>query len=101
MPILLQVDFPYQGPWGEDMAQAMQGLAQSIAQEPGLLWKIWTASAAENRAGGVYLFADRAAAEAYHRKHAARLAALGIDGIEASYREIMAPLSEITRGPIR
>ena len=36
MPILLQVDFPYQGPWGEDMAQAMQGLAQSIAQEPGL-----------------------------------------------------------------
>ncbi|HWT07824.1 MAG TPA: YdhR family protein, partial [Roseomonas sp.] len=56
---------------------------------------------AENRAGGVYLFADRAAAEAYHRKHAARLTAIGITGIEATYREIVGPLSEITRGPIR
>ena len=53
MPILLQVDFPYQGPWGEDMAQAMQGLAQSIAQEPGLLWKIWTENRDTSEAGAI------------------------------------------------
>ena len=32
MSVLLQVDFPYPGPWGEQMSQAMQGLAESIAQ---------------------------------------------------------------------
>jgi hypothetical protein len=32
---------------------------------PGLQWKIWLDGADERRAGGIYLFADRAAAEAY------------------------------------
>lgn len=31
MPCLLQFDFPFSGPWGEQMADAMQELAQSIA----------------------------------------------------------------------
>jgi hypothetical protein len=42
MPILLQIDFPFQGPWGAEMSTTMQCLVVSIAQEPGLLWKIWT-----------------------------------------------------------
>ena len=100
-PILLIFDFPTRPPGGPDQSAALRALAEDIAQEPGLLWKIWTESAAEKRAGGVYLFADRAAAEAYHRKHAARLAAMGIAGIEATYREIMGPLTDITRGPVR
>ena len=100
-PILLIFDFPARPPGGPDQSAALRALAEDIAQEPGLLWKIWTESAAEKRAGGVYLFADRAAAEAYHRKHAARLAAMGIAGIEATYREIMGPLTDITRGPVR
>ena len=40
MSVLLQVDFPFQGPWGDEMATAMEGLAQDIAAEPGLTWKI-------------------------------------------------------------
>ena len=100
-PVLVVFDFPARPPGGPEQEAALRALAEDIAAEPGLLWKIWTASAAENRAGGVYLFADRAAAEAYHRKHAARLTAIGITGIEATYREIVGPLSEITRGPIR
>nr|WP_199721133.1 YdhR family protein [Neisseria weixii] len=36
---ILQVDFPYQGPWGEEMAAGMKTPAESIAQEPGLIWK--------------------------------------------------------------
>ena len=63
MPYLLQVDFPYSGPWGDEMSVAMRDLAQSIAQEPGLLWKIWTESQTTGEAGGVYLFDDRASAE--------------------------------------
>jgi hypothetical protein len=38
---LVQFDFPYSGPFGTEMTAAMDGLARSIAQEPGFLWKIW------------------------------------------------------------
>ncbi|MFT0851287.1 hypothetical protein VRY85_10955 [Achromobacter sp. F4_2707] len=29
MSYILQVDFPYSGPWGDEMVTAMEGLAQS------------------------------------------------------------------------
>ena len=38
MSVLLQVDFPFAGPWGEAMTEALRGLAESIANEPGLIW---------------------------------------------------------------
>ena len=63
MTTLLQIDFPYPGPWGDEMTAAMRGLAQSIAQEPGLLWKIWTENAERQEAGGIYLFTDPASAQ--------------------------------------
>lgn len=100
MPILLQVDFPYQGPWGEDMAQAMQGLAQSIAQEPGLLWKIWTENRDTSEAGGIYLFADRASAESYLDMHSARLRAFGVAAVNAKFFDVNVPLSQIDRAPL-
>jgi hypothetical protein len=99
-PVLLLLDFPARPPGGPAQDAALRALAEDIAREPALLWKIWTASAEDARAGGAYLFADRPAAEAYHRKHAARLAAAGITGIEATYREVIHALSAITRGPI-
>jgi hypothetical protein len=99
-PILLIFDFPARPLGGPEQEAALRALAESIAEEPGLLWKIWTESKAEGRAGGVYLFETRAAAEAYHRMHAERLGRFGITGIEATYREINAPLSRIDRAPI-
>ena len=100
MSVILQVDFPFQGPWGEAMSEAMNGLAQSIAQEPGLLWKIWTENAATGEAGGVYLFTDRASAEAYLAMHSARLKSFGIAPINAKLFDVNPELSEIDRGPI-
>lgn len=99
MTVLLQVDFPFKGPWGNEMAKAMDGLAQDIATEPGLIWKIWTENPATERAGGVYLFATPAAAEAYAAKHLARLATFGITGIVAHHFTVNEPLSRITRHP--
>lgn len=99
-PTIVVFDFPARPPGGPEQQAALRALAEDIAAEPDLLWKIWTGSAEEKRAGGVYLFRSRAGAEAYHRKHAARLAAMGITGIEATYRAIDASLSELTRGPI-
>lgn len=99
-PTLLVFDFPARPRGGPDQAAALRALAQDIAAEPDLDWKIWTESAADRRAGGIYLFRTRAAAEAYHAKHAARLAKAGITGIEATYRTYDAPLTAITRGPV-
>ncbi|MBK5914255.1 monooxygenase [Rhodocyclus purpureus] len=100
MAVLLQVDFPFQGPWGEAMSEAMRGLAQSIAGEPGLLWKIWTENAAAGEAGGIYLFADRASAEAYLAMHSARLKSFGIPQVNAKLFDVNAELSAIDRGPL-
>ena len=92
-PTLVIFDFPARPPGGPEQAAAIRALAEDIAAEPDLLWKIWTESAEEKRAGGVYLFRSRAAAEAYHAKHAARLGRAGITGIEVTYRTYNAPLT--------
>lgn len=98
-PVLLQIDFPYTGPWGDEAAQAMRDLAADIATEPGLRWKIWTESREAGRAGGVYLFDDAQAAERYLVKHTARLAGFGIVDLRALRLDVNPALSAITRMP--
>jgi hypothetical protein len=100
MPILLQIDFPFQGPWGAEMSAAMQGLARSIAQEPGLLWKIWTENPETGEAGGIYLFNDRPSAEAYLAMHTERLVGFGIPHVNAKLFEVNRELSAIDGAPI-
>ena len=41
---LVQVDFSHPGPFGQELAEALKELAESINQEPGFIWKIWTES---------------------------------------------------------
>nr|WP_019863881.1 YdhR family protein [Mesorhizobium loti] len=54
MTTLLVFEFEFPGPWGEEMARALYGLALDIAQEPGLIWKVWTEAPDRGVAGGVY-----------------------------------------------
>ena len=100
MSVLLQVDFPYAGPWGEEMATTSKGLAESIAAEPGLLWKIWTENQATGEAGGIYLFEDQASAEAYLTMHTARLGGFGITGVRGRIFAVNQALSAIDRAPL-
>ena len=100
-PVLLQVDFPFAGPWGAAMTGAMHDLATDIASEEGLLWKIWTENEITGRAGGIYLFSDQAAAERYRLKHTARLHAFGIQDIVAHHFEVNEALTQLTRGPVQ
>lgn len=97
MAVLFQVDFPFNGPWGSEMAQAMEDLAKDISAEPGLIWKIWTENAETKRAGGIYLFASTEAADAYATKHLARLGSFGIIGIVAQHFSVNSDLSRLTR----
>ena len=97
---LVQFDFPFSGPFGAEMSAAMADLAQSIAAEPGLLWKIWTENATEQAAGGIYLFRDEASARAYCTMHTKRLEGFGITDIRARFFDVNADLTAATRGPV-
>lgn len=99
MKYVLQVDFPFEGPFGAEMTAAMKGLAESIANEPGLIWKIWTEDAEGKKAGGIYLFESKETAEAYKQMHCARLESFGIRGIDAKIFSINEELSKIDRFP--
>ena len=44
MATLLQLHFAFNGPFGDAMAEQLKPLAESINQEPGFLWKVWTES---------------------------------------------------------
>lgn len=100
MAVIAQFDFPAEGPWGEEMAQAYAGLAESIATEPGLRWKIWTENAETNMAGGIYLFDDMESAQAYAEMHTARLQGFGVTGIRALFFHVNETLTEMDGGPI-
>ena len=100
MPHLLQVDFPYAGPWGAEMTIAMDDMARSIAQEPGLIWKIWTENQQQGEAGGIYLFDKASQARAYLDKHARRLAGFGIPVVNGKIFEVNEPLSLMNRAPL-
>ena len=100
MTTLLQFDFPFDGPFGAGMTAALDGLAQDIATEDGLIWKIWTENEAERRAGGIYLFSDAAAVARYADKHKARLEGFGVIGIVARSFAVNAELSALTRAPL-
>ncbi len=56
---LLQIHFNFSGPFGEEMTQQLVGLAESINEEPGFIWKIWTESEKNQQAGGIYLFESK------------------------------------------
>ena len=100
MPYLLQVDFPYQGPWGDEMTSALRGLAESIANEPGLIWKFWTENNEAGAAGGVYLFKDLPSAEAYLAMHTKRLMGFGVPVVNGKVFMVNEALSLIDRAPL-
>ncbi len=82
------------------MATAFEGLAKSIAEEPGFLFKYWTEDRDKGIAGGVYAFASRAEAEAYLTMHTARLQGFGVTGIRGLVLDVNQPLSKIDRAPV-
>ncbi len=100
MAYLLQVDFPMDGPFGNEMASAFNELAQSINEEEGFIWKIWTENPATKEAGGIYLFSTADSAHAYLAMHTKRLAGFGITGVNGKVFRVNSTLSAINSGPL-
>jgi hypothetical protein len=100
MAKLIQFDFTYNGPFGDEMAAALRELAESIVKEPGFIWKIWTENSATNEAGGVYLFEDEKSAESYIDMHTKRLQQFGIGEVRAKMFDVNRDLTAVTKGPV-
>jgi hypothetical protein len=100
MPVLLQIDFPSTGPFAQEMTQAFTSLAESINQETGLIWKIWTENNDTQEAGGVYLFDSMENAKSYLAMHSARLESFGITNIRSKIFQVNTNLSKINHAPL-
>lgn len=88
------------GPPDAAMQKSMQQLAESIAEEPGVIWKIWTYEEGTNHIGSTYLFKDLEHLERYKAMHIKRLHAIGITDITDHIFDIMEDLSKITKAPL-
>lgn len=98
--ILLQIDFPHNGPFGKEMAKGFNDLANSIAKEKGLISKIWTENEESKEGGGIYLFEDLSSLEAYLEMHTARLQSFGVTDIRSKIFNVNEDLSKITKAKI-
>ena len=101
MAFVLQVDFPMDGPFGDEMAAAFKELAESINDEEGVIWKVWTENQETKEAGGIYLFETAETAENYLNMHTARLAGFGISKVIGKIFEVNSALTEINHGPVK
>jgi len=86
MAYLLQVDFPFEGPFCEEMEKAFWDLAKSINEEDGFHWKIWM----ENE--------EMKDAEKYADMHKNRLQASGIKDIRVRIFHINDKLTKLNHG---
>ncbi|MDD2368248.1 MAG: monooxygenase [Sulfuricurvum sp.] len=96
MRYLLQVDFPHYGPFGDELTTAMSDLAKDIANEKGLISKLWTENEANKEAGGIYLFDNEEDAVRYLKKHTERLEAFGYSNIRGKIFVVNEALSALS-----
>ncbi|PFF02454.1 monooxygenase [Bacillus thuringiensis] len=101
MAYLLQVDFPFEGPFGEEMEKGFWDLAKNINEEEGFHWKIWTENEETKEAGGIYVFEEKQDAEKYAEMHKSRLEAAGVEDIRVRIFNINEKLTKLNRGFIK
>lgn len=82
-------------------AEANRQAAETIAQVPGLLWKIWVYDDENQRAGGMYLFESDEAARAFGEGplEPSLSSMPGVSNITKVYFDVEEDLSLVTRAP--
>ena len=100
MTVILQIDFPSTGPFAEKLTQAFTPLAESINQETGLIWKIWTENKDTQEAGGIYLFDSIENATKFLTMHSARLEGFGLTNIRSKIFQVNTELSKLNHAPL-
>lgn len=65
MPVILQINFSHDLSEQEFARKVDPQRAKIFWTVPGLRWKIWLRDSERRESGGIYLFEDRACAQAY------------------------------------
>ena len=98
---ILQINFKYNVA-GADYRQTVAPLADDVAAVPGLRWKVWIINEEQSEAGGLHLFDDEAALQAY--LESALVAQItshpALSDFSVKQFDVMEEVTEITRGPI-
>lgn len=68
-------------PMNEEFAEKTKNVAETIAEEPGVLWKIWAMDPITKAFGSTYLFRSLEDLEAHKAKHIPRLANMGVANV--------------------
>jgi Putative mono-oxygenase ydhR len=99
---ILQVNMNFSIPRA-DLEAAWLGVAQPIADCPGLQWKVWLMNEAEHEAGGIYLFETEAAAQSYLAGPivAALKDSPAVNNISAKMFDVLESHTATTRGPVK
>ncbi len=98
---IMQLNFKFSGS-GVEYEQVVTPLADQFAALPGLRWKIWMINEAEHEAGGIYLFDDEAAVQAFlEGPLAAQVTGHpALSDFSVKQFDVMEELTTITRGPV-
>jgi hypothetical protein len=99
---ILQVNLKFSIPRA-DLEAAWLGVAQPIADLPGLRWKVWLMNEAEHEAGGIYLFESEAAAQSYLAGPivAALKSSPAVSNISAKLFDVLESHTAVTHGPVK
>ena len=96
---LLQINYKLNGPKAEYEEENLP-YAQPIANLRGLRWKVWIINEAQSEAGGIYLFDDDAAVNAF--LDGPVIAEMkGDPTLSIKVFDVISDLTAITRGPIK
>ena len=100
MPIL-QINFKLNVSHAE-YRKIADSVAQTIADAPGLVWKVWLLNERDGEAGGIYLFQDEQSLSAYLSSPIiGQIKSLPqLREISAKRFETIPELTVVTRGPV-
>jgi hypothetical protein len=98
---ILQVNYRFTSSRNQHV-EMVTPLAEPLSMVPGLIWKIWLMNEADSEAGGIYLFQNREAANAFMNSQAIAdfIAQPSIASVSAKFFEPDEALSLVTRGPL-
>lgn len=96
---ILQINYKINRPRAEYERENLP-YARPIADRPGLRWKVWIIKEAQGEAGGIYLFDDDAALQAF--LDGPIIAEMkGDPTLSIKPFDVIAELTTITRGPVK
>ena len=96
---ILQINYKLNGPRAEYEKENLP-YAQPIADIPGLRWKVWIINEAQSEAGGIYLFDDDAAVQAFLGEPI--IAEMkGDPTLSIKAFDVIGELTSVTRGPVK